>query len=433
MPVCVRGCQCVVLSVLSGLVLYGCSDGGANPKTPHAAALGDLPGVRDGPPVAHSETGLEVMVFGTSATSPRFAEVLAPYADLPLPIPRELESLWNDHGVRLISVPTDDVPAIIDALQGSGNAVGTRERQWLGQAYAWTEAVRGPAIVRPTTVALDAERIQLDSGALRLLVRGWLEPVPPSVGLPVGVVSPSGAAPGSTPQSDDPQAVLRVEFVPQHLEATARPDDRPFAAPSATKLDPLSQGLVFTRLYTKAQFSSGRALLMVAERPGLAWRELSVRAQSQEPEAAAAPRQSAESADPHWPKPNNQVRRAETATDSAWGSEGSTSREKRQPSASTAHSGKGKPPRSSPEVGQIVRGPREHPDERSAQVTESAPEDALLPGGGGVGPSAPRVPALGEAMLSTTRRVIDDRSAPVRERAVVVLIPYAPRAFRLSQ
>lgn len=395
--------------------------------------MGDLPGVRDGPPVSRSDAGLEIVVFGTTAGSPRFAQVLGSYVDRPLPLPRELESLWSEHGVRIVSVPLNDVPAIIEALQSSGNAVGARERQWLGQAYGWTEAVRGPAIVRPTTIALDSERIQLESGALRLLVRGWLEPLPPPLGLPVGAMSPSsvvaGAQSAAAPPPQDPIAVLRVEFVPQHLEASSRAGDQPFAEPGKARLDPIAHGLVFTRLYTKAQLSQDRALLLFAERPGVAWSELARSGVVAEPESPIIPLATQTATASPWPKPADRKRMEPSDTDHPWGDPSTPSKVAPEPQLSATRE-RSHAARGTPGVGQVVRGERERGaiDPSGASDVPQVEDGAVTP----IGPSAPRVPALGEAMLSSVRRPIDDRSPSVKERAVIVLIPHVPRGFRLS-
>lgn len=434
MPVCVRDRRVLPSLLLIALALGGCSSSGSGTGPQSGKSIGDLPGVRDGPPVARSDAGLEVVVFGTTAGSPRFAQVLGSYVDRPLPLPRELESLWSEHGVRIVSVPLNDVPAIIEALQSSGNAVGARERQWLGQAYSWTEAVRGPAIVRPTTIALDSERIQLESGALRLLVRGWLEPLPPPVGLPVGAMSPSsvvaGAQSGAAPAPQDPIAVLRVEFIPQHLEAASRAGDQPFAEPGKARLDPIAHGLVFTRLYTKAQMSQDRALLLFAERPGVAWSELAKRGAVAEPESPIIPSTAQTASASPWPKPADRSRPERSAdTDHPWGESSTSTKVAAEPQRSSTRE-RSPAARGTPGVGQVVRGERESGaiDPRGDSDMQQVDAGAVTP----IGPSAPRVPALGEAMLSSVRRPIDDRSPPVKERAVIVLIPHVPSGFRLS-
>lgn len=419
--------------LLIALLMGGCAGAGPNSSSANGRAMGDLPSVRQGPPVARSDGGLEIVVFGTTAGSSRFAEVLGAYVDRPVPLSRELESLWNEHGVRIVSVPLEDVPTIIDGLQGSGNAVGARERQWLGQAYSWTEAIRGPAIARPTTVALDSERILLESGALRLLIRGWLEPLPPPVGLPVGAMSPGAALGGSSSSPSqmpqEPLAVLRVEFVPQHLEAAARASDRPFAAPTKSTLDPITQGLVFTRLYTKAQLAQDRALLVFAERPGASWAELAKR--SAIPESAPQPSATAPTTlttTPR-PKPADRPRRETFATDRPWGEPSGSAKPSTRPGSETVPK-RSATPRSAPGVGQVIRGERDLAGEASPSIPEPPRDEEAT--AASIGPSVPRVPAMGEAMLSSVRRTIDDRSPTVRERAVIVLIPHVPSSFRLA-
>lgn len=245
------------------LAAGGCSEGklGSGGQTGESGEVAGAMGVR-------GEAGLEVTTFGSAVGGQGLGAALTPYVPLSVPISRAEQELWEAHGLRMVAVPMADVGGLMVLLQSSGasGGGGGQQRQWLGQAYTWTEIARG-AESGARTIALDAERIRLSPGALRLLVRAWLEPVPPS--------DAGAKAPG---------AALRLEIMPQHRESV-RPESMSDPLAHRPAIDAESQGLLFSRLYARLSVPAGHALLIVSERPGVVWREV---AQADvAPEAAA--------------------------------------------------------------------------------------------------------------------------------------------------
>ncbi len=383
-------------------------------------------------PAVGADAGLEVTTFLSGVTPRDLAATLAPYADQPLPISHELEDLWSAHGLRMISVPIEDAPVLLSKLQTGGGS----QRQWLGQAYAWTEAAHGNEFVSGRIVALDAERIRLPAGMLRLLVRSWVEPVPPEPR--VGMVSgESGTA------SDVPGAVLRVEMVPQHRES--RPDtlrDNPLTI-REPKIDAEGQGLLFSRLYARMSMPAGRAVLILAERPGANWRRMAQQPELTTPPptpVAEKPVAALANADNPWPK------RASSAASAAavpvtdeWSKvrtkSETSSAPSETPALAPAKPSKPAPPPASgaPRLGEVIRGPVVTAE--TAKPSGASGDSASDVGPPESGPLPSRVATLGEAMLNQPPPLEEERnkgrSMATTQRTVILLIPRVPREFHL--
>lgn len=232
------------------LFLAACSHKAAT-ETTTTLAPSDL---RTGPAVVGADAGLEVAWFVTSADEQTLGAILGKYAGNLVPLSSEQQALWQAHGLRMVSIPLEDVDAVTGELKTSGQS----QRQWLGQAYSWTEVVRGPEMPGGRTIALDAERIRLGPGALRLLIRDWIEPAP------------------ATSESAPPVAMLRVEIVPQHEDNRARALRADPLGLTPPRIAPEEQGLLFSRLYARLSVPSGNAYLIIPERPGVEWKVVEV-------------------------------------------------------------------------------------------------------------------------------------------------------------
>lgn len=404
------------------LLVAACSSGN---KQSGAPAVPDE--ARTAPAVG-ADAGLEVTTFLSDVHQHALAVALAPYADQPLPISHELEDLWTAHGLRMVSLPIDDAASIVSKLQTGGGS----QRQWLGQAYAWTEAARGSEFGSGRIIALDAERIRLSAGALRLLVRSWVEPVPPEPR--VGIVSGEGGGPG-----DVSAAILRVEMVPQHREL--RPDtsrENPLSI-REPKIDAETQGLLFSRLYARMSVPAGRAVLILAERPGANWRRIAL-----QPDPSLLPIATPEErrattpspTDNPWPKRGTGGSASPAATHE-WSKvrpKGESSPGTEPPAPAPVKSGKVTSPPASgaPRLGEVIRGPIAAPTPPSANSTQDAELDA---GPGESGPSSSRVATLGEALLNQFPSNEDPRGnarpAVATQRTIILLIPRVPREFHL--
>ncbi len=384
-------------AILALCLLAGACSPHGKPGSPGSSANSSVTS-----PAVGADAGLEITTFVSAAPARTLAAALAPYADQSVPISHELQDIWDAHGLRMISMPIDDAPAVLAKLQTGGGS----QRQWLGQAYSWTEAARGQPLNAGSVVALDAERIRLSAGSLRLLVRSWLEPAPPEP--QVGVVSGGAAA--------LPGVVLRVELVPQHQEA--HPDEsraNPLAI-NEPKIEAESQGMVFSRLYARMTVPAGRALLIVSERPSVDWKRL-----ASQPDPAAAATVSAPPAkkvastsdsESVWPKHPGQVVAAPPPESPQ---SGPSSKDSKPPAGSA------------PRLGQVVRGPISPSDAAAPASGESsdASQDT------GPGPAGFRVATLGEAMLSRPGSGSDSRTPSPPLRTIVLLLPRVPKEFRL--
>jgi hypothetical protein len=316
-----------------------------------------------GPVVRQTDVGLEVYTWLTEASEEDLGRALREFP--PAPVQPELVELWRQYGLRIIAVPVDRLSPLSGRLRISRST----QRQWLGQATTWTEVVSSPSLSRPTTIALDAERLRLPPGRLRLLTRSWLVPVSPE--------SPRDA------RTDDqaPDAALTIELVPQHREDRALAERTGLTLEMPT-LDPADEGQVFTRLLARMTVRAGGAFVIVSERPGVDWTAGSTPASEQDRAVAG----------------------------------GATSTRAEQPGVQPAE------PAPAPKLGEVVRGKAFAPGAGATASARSAPdaaEDGAEPAQD-VGPAIPTVPTLGEMLM------------PARpQRGVLVLVPRVPERYRL--
>ena len=264
------------LAIIAAAMAGGCGQKNARnaARTPAGAGAGAAVAERPGWMMS-GDPGLEVVLWSTQADEGTFARAIAPYASAggaPGGLSPESRALLATHGLRVLEVPVSE----LDALRVALGAPPRHVNQWLGQALAWTEAATGPEQPRGQTIALDAERLRLGPGRLRLLARSWISPVP-------------GAAGGG------PAGAMTIELLPQHDEK-----GRPAGAPSLlapTSISAADEGLLFTRLLTRMTVrSSDVALVIVGMPPGVEIEELARRAPAVEEtraitdgEAGAAP------------------------------------------------------------------------------------------------------------------------------------------------
>lgn len=323
------------------------------------------------------EAGLEVGLVASTADRRGIGVALAPYLDDPTTVDAELRGLWNANGLRVARVPLSDWPAVSGRLKLSG----ATQRQWMSPASGWVEVVRGPERPRGQTIALDAERLELPPGRLRMLARCWCAPVAPVTG--------DGAATNPTAVS----AQLVVELLPQHAESESTSNSLRLSEPRGRGQDPLDAGLAFSRLLFRFSVRGSdpaaeqveHVMLLIPERPGVDWRAL-----------------------------------AESESDSSGeATEGATA------DFGTV----------APRVGEVVRGTSK--SSASGTGPSGSPGGAAWMAGAfgdGAGPIAPTVPTLGESLFGIERGPVSadgEQREPTGARALVVLVPRVPAAFRL--
>lgn len=216
------------------------------------------------PPVSNADAGAEATLLLATAQPDEMARTLLPYLDLlPHAAPDALVTA-EANGLRLVRLPLADWPKVAEGLRLTGAA----QRLWLADLGEWTELMRGPdrASSRGQVIALDAERLELGPGRLRLLGRCWLTPVPASAA-PTADASVGGAA-----------AELRLELLPQlqDLNTTAKQRDEYILEARVKR--PIDQGMTFPRLLvqlrSRREAEHAWMYLVIAERPGVDWRDL---------------------------------------------------------------------------------------------------------------------------------------------------------------
>ena len=209
-------------------------------------------------PVVHARQGLEIRWWVVADRHADVARTLAPYAGPPAGADPDTLLAWQRSGLRLVAVPLDELTGVRDALP----RIGATNQQWVGQSASWLDALGGPVFDRPVTVVVDQDTITLPPGQLRLLIRDWLVP---------------------EMTADRADARLHVEILPELRErvASARTlaDDLLAPEPPSRTIDPLRMTL---------RLDAGNALLIVSERPDIAWNEVADAAEA-DPEDVGPP------------------------------------------------------------------------------------------------------------------------------------------------
>ncbi len=178
---------------------------------------------------------------------PDLAELLAPYADRPVPLGETERARWRAAGLRLVAVPL----AELDALREGLRAAGPVQRQWLGEIPRWTDIVAGPVSRERRAIELEGHRLVLGPGRLRLLARCWVAP------------GDDGA--------DGPEAVLRLEIAPQHVPILSDRERLAREAGLHERPSGEDEGVVFRRLTVALSLREGEAYLIVPESPSVEW------------------------------------------------------------------------------------------------------------------------------------------------------------------
>lgn len=198
-----------------------------------------------------ADNGLEVAWWVVTSSDEEIGRALASYLPAPLPVDPGVAALWEANGLRLVTIPLDE----IEEVQSRLSMAGAIQRQWLGQTPSWTDTITGPAWSRNRTFVLDAGRLSLGPGRLRLLTRCWTVPVP---------VAPSEADPS-------PAAALHIELLLQHKEEGRGSERASLATEMPGSSEALDAGLVFRRLLAEMTVTQGDAYLILPYKPGVPW------------------------------------------------------------------------------------------------------------------------------------------------------------------
>lgn len=151
------------------LIAVGCGPAAAPP-------VGDRPEFGAGAPTAVAaplegiqRPGLLAMRWTVPEEGFVLDRTLATFEPCPDLTPADHERLARS-GIMVVRLPTDELQHAADILGGSYTDV----RTWHEQAIAWRECVQSATPAR--RVLVDGGITQLDSGDVRLLLRGWAIP-----------------------------------------------------------------------------------------------------------------------------------------------------------------------------------------------------------------------------------------------------------------
>lgn len=250
----------ILVAALVLIVIGGCArDGDAALKT----------GVRPG--LVGTESGLQLQWWRVDDTNHALGRTLAKYADRPVPMHESVRALWRENGLRVVSVPVEELSAMrkdvwraARALRLDADATGGTKRQrtelsglvrvhaeWLGQRPRWTEIASGREMPRGAVIALDSGHVRLGPGRIRLLARCWSIPL---TGLSARV--PAG---------------LRVELALQWADLNRTDRNQPTLEEVTILRAAEDEGMVFTRFVAEMIAVKGQALVIVTDSPGTDW------------------------------------------------------------------------------------------------------------------------------------------------------------------
>ncbi|MCC6660178.1 MAG: hypothetical protein IT437_04760 [Phycisphaerales bacterium] len=229
-----------VLTILVS-VIAGCSGGGTTLVPPPPEPEAGRPVVRG------AQDGLEMWWWVVSGEHAPVTPLLVPYLDRPVPLPDADIQRLRRGGLRVVSVPLDDLAG----LQARLPTIGAVQHQWLGQVPAWTDVVSGPPRPDRTTVDVGDGLLALEPGRLRMLLRCWVVPDPDTE----GTAWPAGA--------------VHIELAPQHVPDARHA--RPTLSAKHAVPAPEDQGLVLGRFAASFTMKGGHAILLVPESAAADW------------------------------------------------------------------------------------------------------------------------------------------------------------------
>ncbi|MFZ2874145.1 MAG: hypothetical protein WAZ94_06650 [Phycisphaerales bacterium] len=232
----------LTLATLAIALVGGCAGDGAAQAT-HPASPAERP----------ETAGMELcwwIVGDSGEGGVAINTLLEPYEARPVPLSWRAVEAWHANGLRVMTVPIDDVPALRRSLM----PVGAVQTQWLGQATRWTEIARGPTLAAPMVIGTDSGPLALAAGGhLKLAMRCW-----------------STASAWSAETNGPTVGALQVEIAPIFTPAPARR----VLGQTMTEEEP---PLMFSRLGLESTLLGEEAILIIAEGPGESSTRRSVR------------------------------------------------------------------------------------------------------------------------------------------------------------
>ena len=152
----------------AGLAIASCG-GGQKPQVPQMPGVAFRASVIPPPP----SRGLEMYWWGfdDGGDGATLARHLREYVANSVPISAAMQQAWRLNGLRMVSVPQQDVAVIEEALKANGT-----QRKLLGEVTAWATLAAGPAWTGQQRLQMAEGELGLEGGRLRLIARAWTVP-----------------------------------------------------------------------------------------------------------------------------------------------------------------------------------------------------------------------------------------------------------------
>ncbi len=250
--------ECVAAGVILAIVvlLGGCASGNGEAAGPSGSGT--------------ERFGLTVESWVIRDQDYAIAKAFADLETQPGWLDGESAALWRSNGIRVFSVPIEQ----LGLLRGSLPAGGPSENRELGESTTWTPVATGPDLA-DRTLRLDSGLLSVGAGQVRLLARSWIEPV-----ILVNRIPPDQAQ-GAQP-TEDPQgrvaSRVRIELAPQFAERL--PARSPLQIEAERRPSAVDRGLVFDRLVLSMLIGNGEAIVLVGESPDADWSEFAEQVES---------------------------------------------------------------------------------------------------------------------------------------------------------
>ncbi len=183
--------------------------------------------------------------FDDGGDAASLARHLQQYVANSVPISEKTQLAWQRNGLRMVSIPRDDVPALELALKVNG-----AQRKAMGEVSDWATLAAGPPWTGRQQLQMSEGELVLEAGRLRLIARAWTSPdILEGRNGEVGIL----------------RYVTRVEMAIQHEERDERPREL-FREHNALR-GIHESGLVLSRTIANFDVWPNEAVLIFPESP----------------------------------------------------------------------------------------------------------------------------------------------------------------------
>lgn len=141
--------------------------------------------------------------FDDGGDSAALARKLQEYISNSVPLSENTRHDWTRNGLRMVSIPRENIPALELALRVNGV-----QRKSMGEVSDWATLAAGPPWTGRQQLQMSEGELVLEAGRLRLIARAWTSP---------DILEGRNGEPGIL------RYVTRVEMAIQHEERDERP------------------------------------------------------------------------------------------------------------------------------------------------------------------------------------------------------------------